>query len=177
MGAINRATEVLRRLPDGPVVGAEIGIWKGKMSSRLLQRPDLKLYMVDHWLEVAGYEEGIFSAENQENNKRTAELATSFAKNRRVILHMPSADASERVTEPLDFVYIDGDHSYNGVYSDIENWIGKIKDGGLIGGHDYNNPSEVKTLEVVAAVNDAAIKYGLKIETAEGANWFARIKK
>jgi|TARA_R110000772_G_scaffold54733_1_gene124951 cephalosporin hydroxylase len=39
--------------------------------------------------------------------------------------------------ESLDFVYIDGDHSYENVKRDIELYLPKIKKTGFIGGHDY----------------------------------------
>lgn len=38
----------------------------------------------------------------------------------------------------LDFVYIDGAHDEKAVEADIVAWLGKIKDGGYIGGHDIN---------------------------------------
>jgi predicted O-methyltransferase YrrM len=38
----------------------------------------------------------------------------------------------------IDFVYIDGNHSYDSVKNDIEIFLPKIKDGGIIGGHDYS---------------------------------------
>lgn len=38
--------------------------------------------------------------------------------------------------QSLDFVYIDGDHSYEAVKKDIIAWIPKIKINGVISGHD-----------------------------------------
>ena len=37
----------------------------------------------------------------------------------------------------LDFVFIDGDHSFSAVTDDIEHWLPKLKANGLIAGHDY----------------------------------------
>jgi predicted O-methyltransferase YrrM len=39
--------------------------------------------------------------------------------------------------ESLDFVFIDGNHWYDYVKKDIEAWLPKIKKGGIISGHDY----------------------------------------
>jgi len=39
--------------------------------------------------------------------------------------------------ESLDFVFIDGDHSYNAVTEDLRSWYQKVKPGGVIAGHDY----------------------------------------
>lgn len=39
-----------------------------------------------------------------------------------------------------DCLFIDGDHSYDGVYKDIVYYHSKLKPGGLIFGHDYPHP-------------------------------------
>ena len=38
----------------------------------------------------------------------------------------------------FDFVYIDADHSYESTLSDITNWRKKIKQNGIIAGHDFH---------------------------------------
>jgi predicted O-methyltransferase YrrM len=42
-------------------------------------------------------------------------------------------------SEPIDFLYIDADHSYDGVTADLEAWVPHVKPGGLIVGDDYGN--------------------------------------
>jgi predicted O-methyltransferase YrrM len=42
--------------------------------------------------------------------------------------------------ESLDFVFIDGDHSYEGVKTDIIDWWPKVKPNGILSGDDYNYP-------------------------------------
>jgi predicted O-methyltransferase YrrM len=39
--------------------------------------------------------------------------------------------------DSLDFVFIDGDHSYEAVKADIQAWLPKVKSNGLLAGHDY----------------------------------------
>jgi cephalosporin hydroxylase len=39
--------------------------------------------------------------------------------------------------QSLFFVFIDADHSYKGVKSDIGAWMPKVKKGGILAGHDY----------------------------------------
>lgn len=41
------------------------------------------------------------------------------------------------VRQPVDMVFIDGDHSYFGCASDILAWLPNLKDGGIIAVHDY----------------------------------------
>ena len=40
--------------------------------------------------------------------------------------------------ESLDFIFVDGDHSYQGVHNDIKNWLPKLKFGKTMAGHDYD---------------------------------------
>lgn len=42
------------------------------------------------------------------------------------------------IKEPIDFLYIDGMHTYEQVFKDITNYIPLIREGGAIGGHDYH---------------------------------------
>ena len=37
----------------------------------------------------------------------------------------------------LEFVFIDADHTYEGVKRDIQAWLPKIKSGGILAGHDF----------------------------------------
>ena len=39
--------------------------------------------------------------------------------------------------ESIDFVYIDGDHSFETVYEDLTEWSKIVKKGGIVSGHDY----------------------------------------
>jgi hypothetical protein len=39
---------------------------------------------------------------------------------------------------PIDFLFIDGDHSYEGCAGDIKAWLPHIKIGGYLAVHDYN---------------------------------------
>lgn len=51
-----------------------------------------------------------------------------------------SFDVSDRFKDKsIDFIYIDADHTYESVKKDLELYIPKIKDGGIIGGHDYSD--------------------------------------
>jgi hypothetical protein len=53
----------------------------------------------------------------------------------------PSNKAAKYVSEKLDFVYIDADHSYLGVLEDLCVWFPKIRNNGFLSGHDYKHPN------------------------------------
>jgi hypothetical protein len=130
-------------------VGAEIGVFRGELSKRLLLRPDLTLYMVDHWASsdaASSYaQSGDFHARLSDGEQRAyyeaAKLNTHYARERARIIRKPSVDAAMEIPDgSLDFVFIDADHSYEGCRADIEAWLPKIKNGGFISGHDYDHP-------------------------------------
>ena len=64
----------------------------------------------------------------------------------------------------VDFVYIDASHDYISVMKDLKAWFPKIKNGGIISGHDY------PLIGVFSAVNEFFTTEKQKI-TQEGYNW------
>jgi len=55
-----------------------------------------------------------------------------------VMLCETSASAIRHFADSsLDFVFIDGEHTYEAVKQDISLWLPKVRRGGLIAGHDY----------------------------------------
>lgn len=144
------ATQILVWLEDyrNPV-GAEIGVFRGRTSRTLLVgRGALTLYLVDSWKATppdASYANtGDFHAalpqSEQDRHYEAAKAAVAFAGKRAKILRMSSVDAAKTFKGgSLDFVFIDADHSYDGCIEDIRAWLPKIKKGGFISGHDYDN--------------------------------------
>jgi predicted O-methyltransferase YrrM len=123
----------------GWTAGAELGVDKGILFERLLRDcPNLSLVGVD-----------VFPVEHR--RERCEAIAAEFADRARLLI-MRTADAADLVPDgALDFVFIDADHSYDSVREDIAFWRGKVRQGGWIGGHDYNH----KWPGVVQAVDEA----------------------
>jgi len=65
--------------------------------------------------------------------------------------------------DTYDIIYIDGDHSYNGVKNDLINAYSKIKNGGYIMGHDYemnmNKAKNSYNFGTKQAVDEFCINY------------------
>ena len=52
----------------------------------------------------------------------------------------PSVEAATSVTDKsMDLVYLDGCHTKAALLGDIAAWLGKIKAGGILAGHDYTS--------------------------------------
>lgn len=78
---------------------------------------------------------------------------------------MCSVDAAKLYEDgSLDFVFIDASHDYENVKNDIIAWFPKVKLGGIMGGHDYDN----MFLGVVQAVNEL---FGENITIIDGNSW------
>jgi predicted O-methyltransferase YrrM len=54
-----------------------------------------------------------------------------------VIMRGRSEEAGKNFPGLIDLLFIDGDHSYEGVCSDIRTWLPRVKNGGLLVFHDY----------------------------------------
>lgn len=177
-----RGREILSRLPDGPIKGAEIGVFTGALSAELLKREDLTLLMVDSWAGAgADYigDSGDFHArltqEQQDRCFQQTKDNVKFAGARGWIVRRPSTDAADRVEDGLlDFVFIDADHSYEGCSRDIELWSRKVKPGGLLSGHDYDN-KDFEDFGVTRAVDEFVAAHRLKLELGDNLTWFVRI--
>jgi len=178
-----RANSILKRLGDNPV-GVEIGVFTGALSTRLLCKPDLKLYMVDSWVQADPNSEyykstdfhGNLSQADQDRFHDHSVAVTAFAGDRRVVIRKDSLEAAKDFEDnSLDFVFIDADHTYEGCKADILAWAPKVKEGGLISGHDFRNPN-YPSWGVEKAVAELVVENGYKLETDDHFTWFCKKK-
>ena len=124
-------------------IGAELGVADAVNYTNLMRiNPLLRLYGIDSY-EVEGnelerYEGGLY-AEGQENRKINAEkLQSKYPDRSRMIFKRTDKAHKDIPDGHLDFVFIDADHTYEGVKRDIELWEPKVHQNGLIIGHDLN---------------------------------------
>lgn len=136
--------------------GVEVGSAFGQFASRVLsQWKGKQLFMVDPWEKQPpnSYLEGTNdTAPFEEWYQQCQKIAEND--NRAMLLKKLSvAAAVEFPLGSLDWVYIDGNHSFGHVMQDLDAWHPKVKLGGLVGGHDfYNNTEPPAYVEVEKAV-------------------------
>lgn len=181
--AEQRANAVLSRVNGAANPrGVEVGVFAGDMSRALLRmNPDLHLTMVDSWEgDGAAYigDSGDFHADlplaAQEDFFHMASERTEFAKGRRTIFRSRSVEAAKALPEgKFDFVFLDADHSYEGCKADIDAWLPRVKPGGWLGGHDYDNPQHPK-FGVTRAV-DEFVAQGFELQLGENLTWFVQL--
>ena len=72
-----------------------------------------------------------------------------------------SLDALESFKDGgLDFIYIDGDHRYEGVLADLNGWRPKLREGGIMAGHDWSFKTVQKALVEVFKDKEAVLFQG-----------------
>lgn len=185
-----RGGEILRRLPsDRLVTVAEVGVYDGRLSAFLLHgRQDLTLLMVDRWAEVPPDHRyhrtslmGKTSAKDWRDIKQLALDATTFAGTRAQVHPGESREVAKRIPlQSVDLVFVDADHTYEGVLEDLTAWYPTVRSGGYIGGHDWDHPEEhlphdQKQWNVRGAVEYFFLNRPAKdIEAGENRTWFVR---
>jgi len=161
---------LLRRLNVRVETVAEIGVWKGHMSIVLLGHiPSIKVYhLVDSWQSYEEYEE---SGDRKAGTDLS--IARIVCENRleryaqKLVWHQAfSIDAVEEIEDrSLDLVFVDANHAYEYVKDDITNWWPKIREGGIMAGHDHSP----KFAGVSKAVHEA---FGNNVHLGPDAVWW-----
>jgi len=127
---------------------AEVGVLAGRTTRDLFREcPQLKLiHMIDPWLTYAELQQADTTDKKLLNYDqvawdRTFEKAKAVALENleRCRVHRKSSfEASFDIPDrSLDMAIIDADHGYRSARLDIIRWTAKVKDGGILAGHDY----------------------------------------
>jgi hypothetical protein len=175
-------TEIRKRITQDPRC-LEIGVYKGHFSEMIKQslRPS-KLFLVDPWT-VGADKNGKIERYENETCLPTAYSSTEdldlikqkfgqeIIDGKIEINRNYSYDAIDSFEdESLDFIYIDACHLYDSVLWDLENYLPKLKEGGVISGHDY---VDYPVFGVIEAVKDFCTKHGYEISllNKNGGDW------
>jgi predicted O-methyltransferase YrrM len=126
-----------------PQTCVELGTWQGASAipvARMIQRWGGTLTCVDTWA-------GELDEHGGSKPNRPPVMLSICARNiveagvsanvRFVVAR--TADAAKVWPEPIDFLYIDADHSEAGVAADLAAWAPHVRSGGIIAGDDYGN--------------------------------------
>ena len=200
---VNKDSDKILHLIKPGTIGAEIGVWKGSSSEKFLKKGLKKFYMVDSW-SLSGYDPAVqandptFSLTKVFNNyqglvgsKHPADfedyydkiyngVVKKFSKYEEAeICRMGSNDWFEqykKTGEKLDWIYIDGDHSYTGVKNDLNNAIEVVKPGGIIIGDDYKWKSlDADKGGVKKAVNEFVSQRSLLLDGHGNVQWSIKL--
>ena len=123
------------------LVGVEIGVDRGGNAESILKNLDIKtLYLIDPYYfynEMRNL--GCHTSEEQNIECETEAKKRLLPYEDKIVwIRDTSENAIDKIPDDVDFVYIDGNHRYEYVKKDIELYSKKVKNGGLIAGHDYD---------------------------------------
>jgi hypothetical protein len=152
-------TELLKLLPQNGTV-VEMGVANGDFSADILtyNRPKC-LHLVDIW----GSERYSSTLQNKVKNRFANQLEFGNV----VINHNFSQDAVGHFPDHyFDWIYIDTTHSYAQTKLELELYAPKVKQGGIIAGHDYLLGNWTKSYKygVMEAVHEFCVSYGYKFK-------------
>ena len=142
-------------------VGAEIGVLEGEYSETLCKgNSELKLYCIDPWIPHKGYTDFVktktFTVASEKAQTRLSQY------NCEIIKKFSMDAVKDFADESLDFIYIDGDHNFQNVTNDIVEWSKKVKNGGIIAGHDFIKHKKPINIHVYEVVNGYTAAYDIR---------------
>jgi predicted O-methyltransferase YrrM len=122
----------IKRMKKSSVVGLEVGVLKGETARVVLDAcPNVtKYYGIDPYVEYFDNDH-LKSQEEMNKFKATADANLEGYSRYELV---------EAVPEKVDFMLIDGQHTYDQVKNDLSLYYDHLNDGGIIFCHDYNNP-------------------------------------
>ncbi len=142
----NRARENLLRSMPKHSVCAEIGVWQGEFSQQILDIvAPRKLVLIDPWAyeesDAAQWHGGMQGHATSQGGMDAVyeDVAKRFGTlpNVSIIRDFSSGPVSLFSDESFDWVYIDGNHSFDYVMADLQAYLPKVKSKGFVTGDDY----------------------------------------
>lgn len=152
LGFVSMIATILHENPNA-VRWLELGSYAGESAEIILAHPQIEsLHCVDNWAEAV--------EATRERLKRDP---------RAVVFRASTADFAKSVTIPYDVVYIDADHSYEGVKADIAAYAPLVAPGGYLCGHDHTE-SWPGVIRAVREFCDCR----LRLRTFRDTSWMVR---
>lgn len=144
--------EEVAKADDGAVF-VEVGAWKGKSTAFMAVEiinsgKDIKFHTVDTF---EGSDEKLHHADLaiQQGTLEKEFRANIRDVGRYVNVHVgdSSSFAAQFKDNSIDFIFLDGDHTEEGVTKDLEAWWPKLKPGSRMGGDDIRWKSVCRAVE------------------------------
>lgn len=123
----------------------EIGSFAGESSEMLARNmPNATIYCIDPWndMDVDVYNTTKEKVNVGGNYKPSLaedcfdEVASHYSN---IVKVKKLSEEAVHDFDQIDMIYIDGIHTAEYIVKDLDMWISKIVDGGIISGHDYTN--------------------------------------
>lgn len=119
-------------------VGAEIGVWEGDFSQTLLECVSPKrFFLIDPWIHDPRHPDRWYGRGDQESmDERFESVQQRFRNKNQVTIIRARSDEVWQQLPSLNWIYIDGDHSFCSVLADLLGADSRLRVGGVIAGDD-----------------------------------------
>jgi hypothetical protein len=148
--------------------GIEIGVDNGLFSEVIIRDFGLsKIYLLDAWKKFDDTEYmGIMNSSQEKQDEKYQKVLEKFScyGEKVKVIRKDSREGFKDFNDGFfDFIYIDANHEYSHVKTDIENWYSKLSVNGVFSGHDYiNTTNKNGEYGVKKAVDEFCDKLGIK---------------
>jgi hypothetical protein len=125
----------------------EVGSWKGKSTYALACGCKGMVYAVDHFLGSAEHKKSIEEGNHICKDYPFEMFVENLSEFDNVsVLRLPSKEASRTnlIPDKVDMVFIDGDHTFDGVMTDLKCWEPRARR--LVCGHDFSDAELVRAI-------------------------------
>lgn len=125
-----------------PKVCVELGSWLGASAvpiARSIQRWGGTLSCVDTWSGQLDSDGGSAAGRPPVMLFGCARAVVEAGLSNVRLIPALTTEAAKYWSAPIDFLYVDADHSYKGVSADLDAWFPHVRKGGLIIGDDYGS--------------------------------------
>ncbi len=146
----------------------EIGSYRGKSTCLLASAcagAGGRVYAIDPHINTGADPEGWYG--RADHDALVANLARYGVAGRVELIEKLSLDARAAWRaagdQPIDLLWIDGDHTYEGVDADIRAWSGLVRPGGMIAAHDHRDqfPGVARAWSEYVARDARVARHGL----------------
>ena len=116
----------------------EVGVRFGENLHTMLKANPTEMIAVDLWRDdnKSRNDQGYSQADLDAQFRSIQELQKEFPAIR-IIRDLSTEAAKQFPDGHFDYVYLDADHTYEAVRDDIKAWFPKVKQYGILAGHDY----------------------------------------
>ena len=131
------------------IKGVEVGVASGWNMNHFLENiPNLYLTGIDPYLPFTDWNGEEHTQELLDAQMNAAKDNISYFGDRGNIIRGKSQDLYNTFNDgELDYIFIDGDHSYDAVLRDCNNFYSKVRSGGIFAGHDCELPAVKQALQ------------------------------
>ena len=147
---------------DKPIKVIEIGCAAGNNALDVLQNLNVSEYVI-----IDPYEKILVDYDDYDHErlvlmrKQAKERLAKYSDNIKWIYDF-SDDATDKISGKYDFIYIDGNHSYEYVLSDMNNYRKFLSDNFVFGGHDIDQPGVSRAFVEFLASSDQKDLFEIK---------------